>query len=37
MPTVSMWSNRFERFGLDGLKDKMPLSKSEWVAVAVNK
>ena len=22
MPTVSMWSNRFERFGLDGLKDK---------------
>ena len=23
MPTVSIWSNRFERFGLDGLKDKM--------------
>ena len=23
MPTVSMWSNRFERFGLDGLKDKI--------------
>jgi len=22
MPTVSMWSSRFERFGLDGLKDK---------------
>jgi len=22
MPTVSMWSNRFERFGLDGLKDR---------------
>ena len=22
MPTMPMWSNRFERFGLDGLKDK---------------
>ena len=22
MPTVSIWSSRFERFGLDGLKDK---------------
>ena len=22
MPTVSIWSKRFERFGLDGLKDK---------------
>lgn len=45
MPTVSVWSSRFERFGLDGLKDKtgrgrkpsIPTKKIERVVTEVTR
>ena len=45
MPTVSAWSSRFERFGLDGLKDKtgrgrkpsIPAAKVERVITEVTR
>ena len=45
MPVVSKWSSRFERFGLDGLKDKagrgrkpsIPVAKTERVLTEVTR
>ena len=31
MPTVSQWSSRFEKFGLDGLKDKAGRGRKSWI------
>src|SRR3974390_1545905 len=31
MPTVSTWSSRFEKFGLDGLKDKPGRGRKPWI------
>jgi len=32
MPTISTWSSRFEKFGLDGLKDKVGGGRKPWIA-----
>jgi transposase len=32
MPTISTWSSRFEKFGLDGLKDKAGRGRKPWIA-----
>ena len=34
MPTVSVWSHRFERFGLDGLKDKQGRGRKRSIPAA---